>query len=169
MRNPLKIEKAAPADTREICAMVRDLADYECLLDTVTMTEEMLAEALFGPLPAAKALLARFQGETAGFVLYYPTFSTFTGRRGIWMEDLYVKPPFRGRGIGSSLLRRVAAEAAGERCGRLEWSALNWNRPAIRLYTRIGARSLTGWSIYRLEGDEIEAASSPVRGLWKEG
>ena len=158
----LKIEEAVPADVSSICTMVRDLAEYEGLVHTLAMTEEMLSEALFGPNPAARALMARFDHEAAGFAAYYYTFSTFTGRRGMWLEDLYVKRSFRRQGIGSSLLGRVAAIAHREECGRLEWSALHWNEPAIRLYGRAGAKQLSEWDVYRLEGEEIAAAARTV-------
>lgn len=159
MQGSLKIEVAAPSDSRQICAMVRDLAEYEGLVHTLAMSEEMLADALFGPRPAASALMARLGGETAGFAIYYYTFSSFTGRRGLWLEDLYVKRTFRRRGIGSRLLRCVASKAYEEKCGRLEWAALCWNEPAIRLYSRAGARHLSDWDLYRLEGEEIKAVS----------
>lgn len=159
MHDALKIVRAEPSDTREICVMVRDLAEYEGLVHTFAMNSEMLAEALFGPRPAAHALVARCEGDTVGFVMYFHTFSTFTGRRGIWIEDLFVKRPYRRRGVGSRLLRHVASIAWEEQCGRLEWSALHWNEPALRLYRSSGARTLSEWDIYRLEGGEIEAAA----------
>ena len=158
----VRIEHAVPADTGEICAMVLELAEYEGLAHTFAMSEEMLWEALFGPLPAVRALVARCAGDTAGFALYFATFSTFTGRPGIWIEDLFVKRPYRRRGVGSRLLRRVASIAWEEKCGRLEWSALHWNEPAIKLYKGSGARALSEWDIYRLEGREIEAAARGV-------
>ena len=163
MASRLSIEEASPADIHAIRTMVRDLAEYEGLVHTLAMTEEMRFDALFGPNPAARALMARFDRETAGFAVYYYTFSTFNGRRGMWLEDLYVKRSFRRRGIGSSLLRRVAAIAHKERCGRLEWSALHWNEPAIRLYGRAGAEQLSEWDLYRLEGDEIATAARTVK------
>jgi GNAT superfamily N-acetyltransferase len=158
----VRIEQASPSDTGEIRAMVLDLAEYEGLAHTLVMSEEMLYEALFGPQPAARALVARCAGDTAGFALYFHTFSTFTGRRGIWVEDLFVKRAYRRRGIGSRLMRRVASIAYEEKCGRLEWSALHWNEPAIRLYRASGARALSEWDTYRLEEREIEAVALGV-------
>jgi GNAT superfamily N-acetyltransferase len=118
-------------------------------------TEELLERHLFGDRPAAEAVVAEQDGEPAGFALYFTTFSTFLCRPGIWLEDVYVRPERRRAGIGRALLRHVAALAVERDCGRMEWSALDWNEPALRFYAGLGARPLDDWIVHRLDGDAL--------------
>lgn len=149
------IRAAEPRDAGAIHGLVRELADYERLAHLCTGTATELADALFGPRPAADVLLAEVDGETAGFALYFHTFSTFLARRGLWLEDLYVRPAFRARGVGTRLLRAVASVAVERRYGRFEWSVLDWNAPAIGFYERLGATVLPDWRIARVTGDAL--------------
>ncbi len=138
-----------------ILEMIRGLAEYEKLSHAVTATEARIRETLFGPQPAAEVLLAEWEGEWAGFALFFPTYSTFLAKPGIYLEDLYVKPPARGKGIGFGLLRELARIAVGRGCGRVEWAVLDWNEPSIRFYRRLGAVPLDEWTAYRLTGDAL--------------
>lgn len=151
----LRIAAAAEADVPLILELIHALAEYEKLSDAVTATGEQLRETLFGPKPAAEVLLAHWQEECAGFAVFFPTYSTFLAQPGIYLEDLYVKPHLRGRGIGLALLRRLAAIATERRCGRLEWAVLNWNEPAIGFYRKLGAVPLDEWTKYRLSGHAL--------------
>lgn len=149
------IRSAVPADVPTILRLVRELADYEREPDAVVATEAMLAEALFGDHPAAEAVIAEVDGAAAGFALFFHNFSTWTGRRGIYLEDLYVTPEARGRGIGKALLRHIAALAVERGCGRFEWAVLDWNEPAIRFYDACGAESMDEWTVRRVSGDAL--------------
>jgi GNAT superfamily N-acetyltransferase len=149
------ISPATPADIPAILDFIRKLAEYEHLSHTVIATENDLQNHLFGPAPAAEVLLAKIQDKPVGFALYFTTFSTFVGRPGIWLEDLFILPDFRHRGIGRALLRAVAAIAIGRNCGRLEWSVLDWNEPAIQLYKKLGAVPMSDWTTQRLTGDAL--------------
>ncbi len=151
----VSIRPAAPADAAEIFAMVRELAAYEALSHAVDATEEGLAQALFGSDPRAFCDVADADGGAAGFALWFYSFSTFRGRHGIYLEDLFVRPAFRRRGIASALLGRLAARCREERLGRLEWAVLDWNRPAIALYERLGAVAMDEWTVYRVERDAL--------------
>lgn len=155
----LSIEPASPADVPVILQFIRRLAEYEKLSHEVRATDADLQRHLFGPRPAAEVIIARDGGRPAGYALFFATFSTFVGRPGIWLEDLFVLPEDRGRGIGKALLRRVAAIAVERHCGRLEWSVLDWNEPAINFYRRIGAEPMNQWTTQRLAGDALKAAS----------
>jgi GNAT superfamily N-acetyltransferase len=149
---------AAPADVPDLMRLIRALAEYEKLAHLVVADEARLAAALFGERPAAEALIARAGGETgpaAGFALFFPTFSTFLGLRGLWLEDLFVVPEMRGRGLGRRLLTDLAALARARGCGRFEWSVLDWNTPAIGFYERMGATLLPEWRIARVTGDAL--------------
>jgi GNAT superfamily N-acetyltransferase len=153
-----EIRPAEPADIPAILGLVRGLARYEELLHECTATEERLRSGLFpasGP-PAAECVLAVEAGETAGFALFFTTFSTFLAKPGIWLEDLFVVPERRNRGIGRALLLHVARLANRRGCGRLEWSVLDWNSPAIGFYESIGAPPLEDWRICRLTGENLE-------------
>ena len=159
----------APATADEvplILALIRELADYEQLSDQVSATEAALRESLFGAHPAAEVLIARSGGEPAGFALFFPNYSTFLARPGIYLEDLFVRPAFRGLGIGKALLASVAALAVARGCGRFEWSVLDWNEPAIGFYRRLGASPLDDWTMFRITGAELAAlaASAPRNG-----
>jgi GNAT superfamily N-acetyltransferase len=151
----VSIRPAVPGDAAAIHALIRELAEYERLTQLCTGSTADLADALFGPRPAAEVLLAEVDGGIAGFALFFHNFSTFLARRGLWLEDLYVQPAFRGHGVGSSLLRAVAAIAVDRRCGRFEWSVLDWNAPAIGFYERLGATVMPDWRIARVTGDAL--------------
>ena len=153
------IRAAGPADTSLILGFIRRLADYEKLSHEVEATEERLRSSLFptGGTPAAECVLA-FCGDTpAGFALFFPTYSTFLARQGLYLEDLFVDPAFRRLGIGKALLLHVARLASRRGCGRLEWSVLDWNEPAIRFYEGLGARRMTDWTTCRLAGPALAA------------
>ena len=140
-----------------IAELIRGLAVYEKLEAEVVMTEEALAEGLFGPRPYAEALLAERGGRPVGFALFFHTFSTFLARPGIYLEDLFVVPEERGHGVGRLLLARLASIAVERGCARLEWAVLAWNRDAIRFYERLGARPNSDWTIYRLAGEPLRS------------
>ncbi|HTW93598.1 MAG TPA: GNAT family N-acetyltransferase [Tepidisphaeraceae bacterium] len=165
----LVISPATLADTGTILHLIRQLADYEHLSHEVCATEPLLAEHLFGRDRAAEALIARLDGEPVGFALYFTTFSTFVGRPGIWLEDIFVLPRHRRHGIGRVLLRQVAAIAVARNCGRLEWSVLDWNEPALRFYQKIGATPMSDWTIQRMTGDALrklaESSEPPHPGV----
>jgi GNAT superfamily N-acetyltransferase len=150
----VQIRKAAEPDVPLIHSFIRKLAEYERLSDKVVATEEHLRDALFGPRPVIETLLAYSGDEPVGFALYFETYSTFRGRRGVFLEDLYVEKTHRGRGIGVSLLGAVAKEAQ-ERGGWLQWLVLDWNQPAVEFYKRLGAERIEEWNAYRLEGDAL--------------
>ena len=138
--------------------MIRALADYEKLAHLVVADERKLADALFGAGATVEALIAHEAGENgsaAGFALFFHTFSTFLGRRGLWLEDLFVYPQFRGKGVGRRLLAELAAVARNRDCGRFEWAVLDWNAPAIGFYERMGATLLPDWRIARVTGDAL--------------
>jgi GNAT superfamily N-acetyltransferase len=158
------IEPAAPADVPALHAMIAALAAYERLTDVCVGTADELQAALFGEPAAAEVLIGRVAGQPAGFALFFPTFSTFLARRGLWLEDLFVYPDYRGRGLGKALLRAVAAIARDRRCGRFEWSVLDWNEPAISFYAALGATVMPDWRIVRVTGDELArlAGSRPA-------
>jgi hypothetical protein len=151
----LKIRAAARQDVFAIHGLIRDLAVYEKLEHLCTGTERALEQALFDSPPSAEVLVAEVDGEIVGFALFFPTFSTFLARRGIWLEDLYVRPAHRGRGVGARLLRAVAALAVERRCGRFEWAVLDWNAPAIAFYERMGATVMPDWRLCRIAGEPL--------------
>jgi len=145
------IREATPADVPVIHSMVRELAEYEKVLEEARATEEQLTEALFGERPAAFAHLAESpEGEPVGFALWFLNFSTWRGVHGIYLEDLYVRPGARGAGHGKALLRELARICVERDYGRLEWAVLNWNKPSIDFYEALGARRQDEWSVYRL-------------------
>ncbi len=152
----ISLRPATPADTDLVCAYIRELAEYERLTHEAVATREDIAAALFGPEPKVFCDLAEWEGEPAGFALWIYTFSTFLGRHGIYLEDLYVRPSFRGRGLGRALLANLAGRCAKERLGRLEWAVLNWNTPSIGFYESLGARPMSDWTVYRLTGDALQ-------------
>ncbi len=144
------VRSARREDLAELLVMIRELAEFEHLLDTVTATEADYESHLFGERPAAEALIAEVDGSPCGYAILFTSFSTFAGRPGIWLEDLYVRPPHRGRGLGKRLLRAVATIALERGAGRCEWTVLDWNRNAIELYEKIGATVLPDWRIVRI-------------------
>jgi GNAT superfamily N-acetyltransferase len=151
------IRPATARDVPTILAHIRGLAEYERLAHEVRATDEGLREALFGPVPGAEVLLAEVNGQPAGFALFFHNFSTFLGQRGLYLEDLFVRPEHRGHGIGRRLLAELAALAVSRRCGRLEWAVLDWNAPAIGFYTSLGAVPMDEWTTFRLTGDGLVA------------
>jgi len=146
------IRTAARADVPLILRLVRELAEFEREPDAVKATAPMLEEALFGERPAAEALIAEVEGEPVGFALFFHNFSTWTGRRGIYLEDLYVTPAARGAGVGTALLRHLAGLALDRGCARFEWAVLDWNEPAIAFYRAMGAVGMDEWRIQRVSG-----------------
>ena len=154
----LHIEPAVPADLPTILQLIRELAEFERLLDQVTATEEQLHSGLFGPRPSAEVIMGRIEpgGEVAGFALYFHNFSTFLAKPGIYLEDLYVRQKFRGQGYGEALLRHLAGLALQRGCGRLEWSVLDWNHRAIDFYKSLGAAPMNEWTTYRVAGKALE-------------
>jgi GNAT superfamily N-acetyltransferase len=159
----LNIRPATPADVPAMLRFIRELALYEREPDAVVATEADLLRDGFGPTPRFWSLIADFDGAPAGFALYFTSYSTWRGHHGIRLEDLYVTPASRGKGIGKALLARLAQIAIEQGCPRLEWDVLDWNAPAIAVYERIGARILTEWRIMRLSGDALQtlAANAP--------
>lgn len=152
----MPIRSAAVADVPDILRLIKALAEYEKLSHEVVATEAALAQALFGPRPAAEVLLAEEDGRSVGFALFFQNFSTFLGKPGIYLEDLFVEPAFRGRGIGRDLLRAIARLAVERGCGRFEWAVLDWNAPAIGFYKSLGARPMDDWTVMRLTGEALE-------------
>jgi GNAT superfamily N-acetyltransferase len=154
---PLVLRSAGPADLPTILALIRALAEYEKLAHAVTATEDVLRASLFGPRPAAEVVLACLGEEVAGFAVFFQNFSTFVGRPGLYLEDLFVRPEYRGRGYGRELLVHLARVAVERGCGRVEWSVLDWNEPAIGFYRSVGARPMDEWTVFRLTGPALEA------------
>ena len=149
------IRPAILADVPAILGFVRELAAFEREPDGVEATEPMLAAALFGERPAAEAVIAEADGVAAGFALFFHNFSTWTGRRGLYLEDLYVMPAARGRGVGKALLRHLAQVATTRGCARFEWSVLDWNADAIAFYRSVGAVGMEDWTVQRLSGEAL--------------
>ncbi len=155
-----RLEPATEGDLELILRFIRELGAYEQLAHEVVATEEDLRESLFGLQPAAEVVIAYAGDEPAGFAVYFPTFSTFLGRRGLYLEDLFVVPGWRGRGLGRRLLAYVARVAVERGCGRLEWSVLDWNDLALGVYRKIGARSMNEWTVQRLTGAALRDLAS---------
>ena len=158
----IEVVRATVSDVPVILQMIRDLAEYERMADEVVATEPGLRESLFGPRPDAEVLIAYTDEQPAGFALYFHNYSTFVGRRGLYLEDLFVKPAFRGRGIGKRLLVELARIAIDRGCGRFEWTVLDWNEPAIGFYKSLGARSMDAWRIFRVTGDALTRLAGSV-------
>ena len=155
-----EIRPATEDDVPIILSLIRELAEYERLSHEVVATEGLLRESLFGERRGAEVLIACYKGAPAGLALFFHSFSTFLGRPGIYLEDLYVKPEFRGRGIGRALLTQLARLAKERGCGRLEWSVLDWNEPAIKLYKSIEAVPMAEWPVYRVTGEALETLAT---------
>jgi GNAT superfamily N-acetyltransferase len=150
------IRPARPDDVADIALLIRALASYERLADAVVFDEDTLRAHLFGERPYAEVLLADEDGVIVGFALFFHTFSTFLGKPGVHLEDLFVRAECRGRGHGRALLARLAELAVERGCGRVEWSVLDWNEPALGFYRSLGAEPVDGWTTYRLAGDALE-------------
>jgi GNAT superfamily N-acetyltransferase len=152
-----RIVRATPADVPVILELIQGLADYEKLSHAVTATEDQLRATLFGARPAAEVLLAYADGTCEGFALFFQNYSTFLARPGLYLEDLFVRPEARGRGLGAALLKELARIGVERDCGRIEWSVLDWNEPSIAFYRKLGAVPLDEWTTFRLTGDAIRA------------
>ncbi|MEM5382452.1 GNAT family N-acetyltransferase [Paraburkholderia phymatum] len=154
------IRAATPADVGAMLALMRELAEFEKLTHLFIATDEGVHDALFGARPSAEALVAERDGKIIAYALFFHNYSTFLGRRGLYLEDLYVQPAERGTGLGSKMLRYLAALAVERQCGRFEWSVLDWNQPAIDFYQKMGATVLPDWRIVRVTGDALEQLAS---------
>jgi len=156
----MTLRAATVADVPQILAFIRALADYERLLHEVIATEDGIRQALFGPRPYAEVVLAEDDGAPIGFALFFHTFSTFVGLPGLYLEDLFVVPEARGRGVGRALLAHLSRLAVERGCGRVEWAVLDWNAPAIRFYESLGARPNSEWTVYRLTDEPLAALAA---------
>lgn len=156
----LRVRNASEEDVHLILDLIRELAEYEKLSHEVVATEDGLRRSLFGERPAAEVLIGEFEGRPAAFALFFHNFSTFLGKPGIYLEDLYVRPRFRGRGMGKAMLVRLAKLARERGCGRLEWSVLDWNEPSISFYESLGAVAMTDWTVYRVTGEALNSLAS---------
>ena len=155
----IRIDSATERDLPVVLDLIRALADYEKLAHLVTATEEQLRQTLFGTKPAAEVLLAHDEQECVGFAVFFTTYSTFLAQPGLYLEDLYVKPHLRGRGIGLALMRHLASLATERGYRRMEWGVLNWNQPSIEFYEKLGAVPMDEWTKYRLTGEALERLS----------
>jgi GNAT superfamily N-acetyltransferase len=151
----LTIRHASKSDTRVILQLIRELAEYERMPNEVVATEAGLSDTLFGPRAYAEVLLVEEKGEAVGFCLFFYNYSTFLGKPGLYIEDLYVRPEHRGKGIGKKLFKEIAAIAREKNCGRIEWWVLDWNKPAIAFYAGMGAKPMDEWTVYRLTEDQF--------------
>jgi len=154
------LRSAQPADVPLILSFIKQLAEYEQLLDQVTATESTLQESLFGPRPSAEVIIAECGTQPAGFAVFFHTYSTFRGRPGLYLEDLFVAPEWRGRGLGRHLLAELARIAVERDCPRFEWSVLDWNEQALRVYRAVGATPMDQWTVQRLEGEALRALAA---------
>jgi len=160
MNLQVTISPASVTDVPLILQFIGELADFERLRHEVVATEEGLRKTLFGPRPFAEVVIARDGGEAVGFALFFHNYSTFVGKPGIYLEDLYVRQHCRGKGYGEALLRHVARLAVSRGCGRFEWSVLDWNQRAIDFYKKLGARPMQEWTIFRVTGEALERLGS---------
>ena len=154
------IEPATGRDVPVVLRLIQGIAEYEKLSHEVFATEARLRASLFGPRPAAEAVIAYADAEPVGFAIFFHNFSTFLGQRGMYLEDLFVQPEWRKQGIGRRLMAHVAKVAVERGCGRLEWAVLDWNAPAISFYRSLGARDMDEWTVYRLTGSDLEKLAS---------
>ncbi|MDP3857843.1 MAG: GNAT family N-acetyltransferase [Stagnimonas sp.] len=157
------IRPATAADCELIVTLIRELAEYEKLLDQCQATPAALCESLFGARPQAECLIAEHEGQGAGFALFFPNYSTFLAKPGLYLEDLYVRPAARGLGLGKALLAALARLAVERGCGRFEWSVLDWNAPAIRFYESLGAMPQDEWTIYRVTGEALTTLAAQAQ------
>ncbi len=164
MNGSLRIRPAEPTDVELIFSLIVDLAAYERARERVVGSPELLRAALFGEDPVAEAAIAELDGEPVGFALWFRTFSTWLCLPGLWLEDLYVSPQHRRAGVGRVLLAHVAGVALENRYGRVEWSALDWNKPALEFYARLGAERLEEWRMHRLDGEALARVAAAAIG-----
>ncbi len=163
--NPkITIHAAEKADVPALFQLVKDLAEYERLAHAVTGTETQLAECLFGARPYAEAVIAQLDNEPVGFALFFHNFSTFLTQPGLYLEDLFVKPTVRGKGVGEALITYLATIAVERNCGRFEWAVLDWNEPAIQFYRKMGAVSMDDWRVQRVTGETLNAMAARFAG-----
>jgi GNAT superfamily N-acetyltransferase len=155
-----RIERATERDVPLILRLIKGLAEYEKLTDEVRATEDDLRRSLFGPNPAAEVVVGYAGDEPVGFALFFHNYSTFLARPGMYLEDLFVLPAWRGHGYGRQLLAHLATVAVERGCGRLEWAVLDWNEPAIGFYKRLGAKPLHDWTVFRVTGDGLDQLAS---------
>jgi GNAT superfamily N-acetyltransferase len=158
-----QVRAATPDDIPAIFGLMLELAEFEKLTHLFVATQEGVHDALFGARPSAEALVAEQTGEVVAYALFFHNFSTFLGKRGLYLEDLYVRPALRGSGLGTTLLRRLAAMALERQCGRFEWSVLDWNQNAIDFYEKMGATVLPDWRIVRATGDALERLAGTTK------
>jgi GNAT superfamily N-acetyltransferase len=151
------IRAATPLDVPSILGLIQELAEYEKLRDSCISTESLVHEALFGIKPSAESVVAELNGEVIGFALFFTNFSTFLGRPGMYLEDVYVKPEYRNRGIGKQILKKLATICLERGYGRFEWSVLDWNEPSIKFYKSLGAVAMDEWTVYRLSGEALRS------------
>jgi GNAT superfamily N-acetyltransferase len=159
----ISIVPATRSDVPLILALIKELAEYERLAHEVVATEEILTETLFGDRAYAEVIIANYDRNPVGYALYFHSYSTFLGRPGLYLEDLYVRPSLRGKGIGRALLATLARIAVDRKCGRLEWAVLNWNEPAIGFYKSLGAKPMDTWTVYRMTGEPLAQLASSSR------
>ena len=155
----LVLRNAQAADVGTILGFIRELAEYEKLAHEVVADERSLREHLFGDQPYAHVVIADWQDEPAGFALFFYSFSTFLAKPTLYLEDLFVRPALRGKGVGDALLRALAGIAVDRGCGRMEWSVLDWNEPALGFYKKLGASPMTEWTVHRLTGEALAACA----------
>jgi GNAT superfamily N-acetyltransferase len=160
-RNNVRILPAERKDIPLILSFIRKLAEYEKLLDEVVANEDTLRNSLFGPRPGAEVVLAYMDNEPVGFAVYFQTFSTFIGRSGIYLEDVFIEPAYRSKGVGTALLIYLAQLTAQRGCARLSWAVLDWNQPAIQFYRKLGAIPLDDWTVFELSGTALERLARP--------
>jgi GNAT superfamily N-acetyltransferase len=160
---PATIRAATAADVTAVLALMYELAEFEKLTHLFVATEENLDDALFGARPSAEAIVAERDGKIIGYALFFHNYSTFLGRRGLYLEDLYVQPTQRGSGLGKMMLRYLAALAVERQCGRFEWSVLDWNQNAIDFYEKMGASVLPDWRIVRMTGDALDTFAASAQ------
>ncbi|MEP6568883.1 MAG: GNAT family N-acetyltransferase [Acidobacteriota bacterium] len=153
---PLRIEQATEKDASLILSFIRELAEYEQALDRVTATEEILRTTMFGARPSAETLIAYIGDEPVAFAIYFLSYSSFTGSANLYLEDIFVRPPYRSSGLGKELLAFLARRARERGCGRMEWSVLNWNESAIGFYQRLGAEPVNDWTVFHLSKEAME-------------
>ena len=158
------IRNATESDVPLILGFIKALAEYERLAGKVVATEDMIRRTLFGNPRYAEVIIAESDGEPAGFALFFHNYSTFLAAPGIYLEDLFVKPEARGKGIGKALLARLAEIAKSRNCGRLEWAVLNWNQPSIDFYESLGAKAMDEWKVYRLTGEALDSIGQKSEG-----
>jgi GNAT superfamily N-acetyltransferase len=155
-----EIREGTLSDIPIILTFIKELAEYEKMSDDVVANEKLLKEHLFGEKRSAEVVIAYYQNKPVGFALYFYNFSTFLGRPGLYLEDLYVRKPMRGNGFGKALLKHLAKIANENNCGRMEWAVLNWNEPSIQFYKSLGAKPMNDWTVYRVTGEALQELGS---------